>query len=436
MSVELMGTLRVAVIGASGLMGSALAARLASEGHEVIGVSRHPPRVGLPGITHLSFDLAQATHPESWLTLLRGIDAVVNCAGTLQDGPGDSTEAVHFTGIKSLFAACERLHIRRVVHLSAINVERKASAFSATKFAGDADLMARDLDWVVLKPSVVMGHAAYGGSALMRGLAALPFLPVMPETGLLQPVWLCDVVETIVFCLTPLAPSRVVLELVGPSSGSFIEWVRLFRRWFGWPAVPAIKLPMWIAAMLYKMGDAAGFLGWRPPVRTTARREMIQGATGDGRQWREVTGIHPTEVEAALARQPASVQERWFARLYLLKPLVLGVFGLYWIATGLVSFGPGWDIGTGLMREGGVHDPLASLVVILGASADICIGLAIICRATSRYGLYAALTISVAYAVIGTILVPRLWADPLGSMLKIWPVMVLNLVALAIREDR
>jgi MFS superfamily sulfate permease-like transporter len=88
------------------------------------------------------------------------------------------------------------------------------------------------------------------------------------------------------------------------------------------------------------------------------------------------------------------------------------------------------------MREGGINDPLSSLVVMLGASADICIGLAIISRATSRYGLYAALTISVAYAIIGTILVPRLWADPLGPMLKIWPVMVLNLVALAIREDR
>jgi hypothetical protein len=50
--------------------------------------------------------------------------------------------------------------------------------------------------------------------------------------------------------------------------------------------------------------------------------------------------------------------------------------------------------------------------------------------------LYAALIISLVYVVVGTALVPRLWADPLGPMLKIWPVLVLNLVALAIREDR
>jgi hypothetical protein len=338
--------------------------------------------------------------------------------------------------VKSLFTACESSDVRRIVHLSAVNVERKASAFSKTKLAGDADLMARDLEWVVLRPSVVIGRAAYGGSALMRGLAALPVLPVMPGTGPLQPVWLDDVVNTIVFCLGPQAPVRVVLELVGPRTMSFAEAVRLFRRWFGWRDAPSIKLPGWTSALLYRLGDAVSLLGWRPPIRTAAQREMLQGASGDGRRWHELTEITPTDVKVALAREPASVQERWFARMYFLKPLVFGVFGLFWIVTGLISFGPGWDIGMGLMREGRVADPIASLAVISGASADILVGLAILYRPISRYGLYAGLAISIAYAIIGTILVPRLWSDPLGPMLKIWPVMVLNLVALAIRDDR
>jgi hypothetical protein len=63
-------------------------------------------------------------------------------------------------------------------------------------------------------------------------------------------------------------------------------------------------------------------------------------------------------------------------------------------------------------------------------------GIAILVRSLSRYGLWAAFVISLVYVVIGTALVPRLWSDPLGPMLKIWPVLVLNLVAMAIREDR
>jgi MFS superfamily sulfate permease-like transporter len=76
------------------------------------------------------------------------------------------------------------------------------------------------------------------------------------------------------------------------------------------------------------------------------------------------------------------------------------------------------------MREGGVEGASAALTVVAGALADLAIGIAIAYRPTSRYGLYAAIAISFTYAIIGTILVPRLWADPLGPMLKIWPIVL------------
>jgi hypothetical protein len=149
-----------------------------------------------------------------------------------------------------------------------------------------------------------------------------------------------------------------------------------------------------------------------------------------------MTGIVPRSLEASLQAEPANVQERWFARLYLLKPIVFAVLSAFWIATAFMSLGPGWDIGIGLMHEGGVHGLAAPLTVIAGALADLCIGLGIAYRRTTRPALYAALMLSLAYLVIGTYLVPRLWLDPLGPMLKIWPVLALNLVALAILEDR
>jgi hypothetical protein len=67
----------------------------------------------------------------------------------------------------------------------------------------------------------------------------------------------------------------------------------------------------------------------------------------------ELAGLAPKDIEAMMAAEPASVQERWFARLFLLKPVVFGVFSVVWIATGLVALGPGWKIGMSLMREGG-----------------------------------------------------------------------------------
>ena len=188
-------------------------------------------------------------------------------------------------------------------------------------------------------------------------------------------------------------------------------------------------------AVAYALGDLAGALGWRPPIRSAARREMVRGAEGDERPWAQAMGIEPASLSHALAAEPASVQEKWFARLYFLKPLVFGVFSLFWIGTGLVSLGPGYKIGVALLREGGVGD-LSGPAVVAGALADIAIGIGIAVRPWARLALFGALAISLFYAAAGTALLPRLWEDPLGPLWKIWPIMVLNLVALAILDDR
>jgi uncharacterized protein YbjT (DUF2867 family) len=427
---------KILVIGASGFIGSAVAARLAADGHEVVEAGRRPRPTGLRPRTQIAIDVSRAVSVDHWLPHLRGVGAVVNCAGTLQDAPGESTRGVHQIGVQALFAACEAAGVRRVIHFSAAGVDRQTTAFSQSKLAGDRALMGRDLDWLILRPSVVIGRNAYGGSALIRGLAALPLLPMVANTGPLQLVHLDDIVETVARCVRPESPARQVLELVGPRQWSFHDAVQLIRRWLRWDRARSFVVPDLLARGLYVLGDAASLLGWRPPVRTTARAEIANGATGDNGAWQRVTGIMPRDIERALAHEPASVQERWFAGLYLLKPMVFGVFGLFWITTGIISLGPGWEIGMNLMREGGVGETVGALAVVAGALSDIAIGMAILYRPTSRYGLYAGLAISIVYAIIGTILVPRLWSDPLGPMLKIWPIMVLNLVALVIRDDR
>jgi hypothetical protein len=67
---------------------------------------------------------------------------------------------------------------------------------------------------------------------------------------------------------------------------------------------------------------------------------------------------------------------------------------------------------------------------------DILVGIGIAVRRTARAALWASIAVSLAYMAICTVLAPWLWLDPLGPMLKLWPILVLTLVALAIREDR
>ncbi|WP_186420008.1 NAD(P)H-binding protein [Bosea sp. CS1GBMeth4] len=428
---------RFLVIGATGLIGSRIAADLAGAGHRVVGAAREIGRAArrIPAIDWVRLDLA-TSRTEDWARLLPGIDAVVNCAGALQNGPADRLEETHHQGPRSLFAACRAAGVRRIVHVSAIGVDRATpTEFSRTKLAGDEALMASGLDWVILRPSVVLGDAAYGASALIRGLAALPVVPVMPGTAPLQPVTLDDVAATAIRFLDPGAPSHVVLELAGPETMSFTELVRRYRSWLGLAPAIELRLPAWLARALYRLGDFAARLGWRPAVRTTAQREIARGAVGDPSEWRRLSGIAPKPPTEVLARRPASVQEIWFARLYLLKPLVIASLALFWIGSGIASLGPGYERGRALLAPG-LSDAVIPVVIVAGGIADLLIGIGIALRRTARPALVAGIVVSLLYAAAGTLFTPSLWLDPLAPLLKIAPVVALLLVALATLEDR
>ncbi len=425
---------RVLLLGAAGFIGSAVLARFAAEGVEVLAVARRRG-VTLDGVEWRELDLATLVAPADWLPHLAGVDTVVNCAGVLQGSR--ALRAVHVDGARALYEACEQARVQRVVHVSAIGVERDAvSEFSATKRLGEQALMATTLEWVVLRPSVVVGRAAYGGSALLRGLAALPFIVDLPAMGVIQLVQLDDLVGVIAALSRRGAPSRLALDVTAPESLELAAVIALYRRWLRFPDAPPLRVPRWIAASGFRLGDFVRLLGWRTPLGAVAHRELTRGTAGDAHAWQELTGVKATPLALALAREPASVQERWFARLYLLKALVLAMLAIFWIATGLITLGPGWEQSLAYLRDAGFGDGVARAAASIGAFADIAIGACIAVRRTARAALFAAVGVSLGYLVAGSFVLPSLWLDPLGPLLKIAPILAATAVALAVVEDR
>src|ERR1700735_2011150 len=88
----------IAILGASGLIGEALASGLAQEGFPVVPVARLFTRAQKNSFGSAAIEPSFVTRDANALAQLLAenrIDIVVNCVGVLQDGPRGDTDEVH-----------------------------------------------------------------------------------------------------------------------------------------------------------------------------------------------------------------------------------------------------------------------------------------------------------------------------------------------------
>jgi len=432
--------MRILVTGAYGFLGAHIASTLHAAGHEVTGCGRDL-RFGrriLPGLTWIGCDYNRDVTASAWKPRLTDIDAVVNCVGILQSTARDSADRAHFQAPAALFAACEQAEVRRVVQVSALGVEADTD-YARTKSAGDQALRSSDLDWVILKPSLVYGRGSYGGTSLLRGLAGLPGIVTVVDGGgqRFQPVHIDDLATVVADMVAPGAPSRAEFAVVGPEILTVRDIVLSYRRWLGFPDAPIVSLPAALGRALTFFGDLAGWLGTPTPFRGTALAQMIHGSVNDPADGMPALPTMPTRMAEALAATPATVQDRWHARLYFLKPLLRVVLGAFWLATGIITLLPaGFAQAITLAKQMALPVVSAEALVVGGAILDIVLGLMLLVRWRVVTVGWVQIALGLTYLVVLTVAVPSLWADALGPLVKVVPILAATLVMIAVERER
>lgn len=427
-------TRRVLVLGANGFIGSHVAAALSAAGWSVRAGARRPGEAARRAPAHewVEADFRRLTDAVDWAPLLAGVDAVVNCVGVLQDGGGDDTRAAHVEGPRALIAACEAAGVRRLVHLSAVGADEAAgTAYARTKAETEAMLAASTLDWLILRPSLVIGRGAFGGTGMVRALASMPLaIPVVGGDQAVRPIAMDDLCGAVAAALEKPEVSRATLDITGPERVTLIELLRLYRGWLGFAPAPVVRTPRWAAAPVLWIGDLLAKMGWFSPLTTTSMRQLDHDVAGREDGWAEALGVQPRGITANLSRTPASVQDVWHARLWFVRPLAILILGLFWLLTGLITFGPGWERAVAILHEGG-YGAHAPAIAGWGAVLDIVLGLALFVRGwTARVAVVMCLA-TVGYLLAGTISLPHYWLDPIGPWLKVLPMMVLCLFVVA-----
>ncbi len=429
---------RVLVLGGYGLIGLQVVKRLLDEGYEVSSIVRDDA-LGFqlePRCVWFKQDIAEMQSSAKWQFYLQGIDVVVNASGALQSGLRDKLFELQQVAISALVEACEHANVA-FVQISAPGATFSANTeFMRTKAAADERLRNSKVSWVILKPGLVIAPAAYGGTALLRMLAAFPVvLPIVYPDARLATVSIDDVVEAVLMSVDGRAPAGTELCVVEPKAPRLDDIVVAFRLWLGFKSAKVVALPGWVATAVGAGADVLGWLGWRSPLRTTALTVMKDGVVTDGEDYARLRGRPALTLEQTLKRLPSSVQERWFAQMYLAMPLIIAILSAFWLASGIVGLIE-LDAASAHLTSIGYSQKLANLMVVIGSIIDIVLGIAVLWQRWARATCLAMILVTACYLLGGTFMSPGLWADPLGPFVKTVPAAALAWVASMLVKTR
>ena len=430
---------RVLVIGAYGLIGYGIAKQLQADGHDITGLGRNAQTATrvIPEISWVFRDIRSLIDAEHWDPLVRDASVVVNCSGALQDGPEDDLEAVHHHAVAALAKAC-RANDVTLIQISAVGARLDSNLpFLSSKARGDAAIKASGVGYHIFRPGLVLAPSAYGGTAMLRMLAAIPMVqPLALPQSQIQTVSLMDVAAAVGAAVSGKIPVGFEADLVEATPHSLRDLVASVRRWMWFDGARfEVVLPPGLVAVTCKVADALAYLGWRSPLRTTAFEVLTKGVKGTPTDMTRY-GLSPVmSLPRTLSAMPARAEDRLFARMLLLMPLMIMTLSVFWLASGIIGLFQINQAALTLETVGWPHAFAASSVAFW-AVIDIGIALGLLVRKYAPLACWAAVAVSLFYLGASTVLVPGLWIAPLGPMVKVIPGIVLALVTRIALENR
>lgn len=221
---------RVLIIGGTGFVGRAVAARLATANVRLCLPTRRRARAAASLILPAAEVVEADVHdPITLRALMQGQDAVINLVGILHSRSGSpwgpDFQRAHVELPQKIVAACIDAGISRLVHISALGAGSDApSQYQRSKAAGEAAIKSAPtgLEWTILQPSVIFGREDSFLNLFADLLALFPLMPLAGANTRFQPVYIEDVAEVVARCLGhgPHADAQASIgqtfELAGP----------------------------------------------------------------------------------------------------------------------------------------------------------------------------------------------------------------------------
>lgn len=166
--------MKVFIIGVSGAVGRLLAGQLIDRGDDVLGLVRRDQQradLSAQGVDASVADLAGLT-ADSLASMLDGVDALVYTAGS-NGGAREVTAAIDGEGVVKALEAAGLAAVHRFALVSVLPEAGRGQGLSedeefyfAVKKLIDVTVSESDLDWLILRPSLLVDRPGIGTVAL------------------------------------------------------------------------------------------------------------------------------------------------------------------------------------------------------------------------------------------------------------------------------
>jgi len=171
--------MKIAIVGATGSVGSRLVTEALNRGHEVTGISRHPEK--LPSNPKLHGKAGDVAKPDELAALLKGHDVVISTVRFQHTDPHAVISAVKKSGVKRLLVVGGAASLETAPGVPLFDSPHFPDAYKPEAGAGLAFLKVlrgeQDLDWTFLSPAGMFppgertGKFRVGGDQLMTDAA-------------------------------------------------------------------------------------------------------------------------------------------------------------------------------------------------------------------------------------------------------------------------
>ncbi len=165
------------------------------------------------------------------ISKLKNSNSLIHLIGIGKETPENSYQSTNIELTKKIIRLCKKAKIKKIIYNSGLGVSKKTtSSYFISKLKAEQLIVNSGLDYTIFRPSYILGTDDLLSQNLKKQIKKGSI--IIPGSGNyeLQPISVNDVAKIILQATTSKKFSKKIIDLVGPETVSFENFVKTFSN--------------------------------------------------------------------------------------------------------------------------------------------------------------------------------------------------------------